>query len=126
MSMKQTIVALAVGITWAMGAQAQCLSDGDVGVMASHYASKTPSPNFPALSDADALTHVSVKPNFRALGKRFGKQTPAVAAAIAATDAAALKQSLQDGAAVVAGGRSHDRYIGAGALQQPGGGIGRT
>ena len=55
-----------------------------------------------ALSDADALTHVSVKPNFRALGKRFGKQTPAVAAAITATDAAALKQSLQDGTAVVA------------------------
>ena len=53
MSMKQTIVALAAGITWAMGAQAQCLSDGDVGVMASHYASKTPAPNFPALSDAD-------------------------------------------------------------------------
>jgi len=53
MSMKQTLVALAAGITWALGAQAQCLSDGDVGVMASHYASKTPAPNFPALSDAD-------------------------------------------------------------------------
>jgi hypothetical protein len=36
-----------------LGAQAQCLSDGDVGVAASHYASKTPAPNFPALSDAD-------------------------------------------------------------------------
>ena len=35
MSMKQTLVALAAGITWALGAQAQCLSDGDVGVMAS-------------------------------------------------------------------------------------------
>ncbi|MHA7602320.1 2-keto-4-pentenoate hydratase [Alicycliphilus sp. T452] len=53
MSMKQTIVALAAGIAGAMGAQAQCLSDGDVGVLASHYSARTPAPNFPALSDAD-------------------------------------------------------------------------
>ena len=33
------------------------------------------------------LVDYSAKGNFRALGKRFGKQTPAVAAAIAAADA---------------------------------------
>ena len=71
MSMKQTLVALAAGITWALGAQAQCLSDGDVGVMASHYASKTPAPNFPALSDADGAC---TRAKFNALlASSFGK-----------------------------------------------------
>jgi isoleucyl-tRNA synthetase len=40
------------------------------------------------------LVSVSAKANFRALGKRFGKQTPEVAAAIAATDPHVLQQSL--------------------------------
>jgi isoleucyl-tRNA synthetase len=49
----------------------------------------------------DLVEH-SAKANFRALGKRFGKQTPIVAAAIAAADAAALAASLQaDGRATV-------------------------
>ena len=38
---------------------------------------------------ADDLVDYTVKPNFRALGGRFGKGTPAVAAAIEAADAAA-------------------------------------
>jgi isoleucyl-tRNA synthetase len=42
----------------------------------------------------DELVSVSAKANFRALGKRFGKQTPEVAAAIAATDPHVLQQSL--------------------------------
>ncbi len=50
---------------------------------------------------ADLVDH-SAKGNFRALGKRFGKQTPVVAAAIAAADAAALADALAaDGRAVV-------------------------
>lgn len=50
---------------------------------------------------ADLVDH-SAKGNFRALGKRFGKQTPVVAAAIAAADAGALQQSLAaNGRAVV-------------------------
>ena len=55
MTMKQSFTALGAGLALAlaMGAQAQCLSDGEVGVLASHYSSKTPAPNFPALSDAD-------------------------------------------------------------------------
>ena len=51
-----------------------------------------------ALADDSAgLVDVSVKANFRALGARFGKQTPAVAAAIAAADAAALVAQLRAG-----------------------------
>ncbi len=50
---------------------------------------------------ADLVDH-SAKGNFRALGKRFAKRTPQVAAAIAAADAAALSAALQaDGRAVV-------------------------
>jgi isoleucyl-tRNA synthetase len=40
------------------------------------------------------LVDYSAKGNFRALGKRFGKQTPHVAAAVAAADAGALAESL--------------------------------
>ena len=40
------------------------------------------------------LVDYSAKGNFRALGKRFGKQTPQVAGAIAAADAAALHAAL--------------------------------
>jgi len=50
---------------------------------------------------ADLVDH-SAKGNFRALGKRFGKQTPVVAAAIAAADAATLAAALEaDGTAPV-------------------------
>jgi isoleucyl-tRNA synthetase len=44
---------------------------------------------------ADLVEHAA-KPNFRALGKRFGKQTPQVAAAIAAADAATLAAALSE------------------------------
>jgi isoleucyl-tRNA synthetase len=48
------------------------------------------------LSSAGAdLVDFGAKGNFRALGKRFGKQTPHVAAAIAASDAAALAATLE-------------------------------
>jgi isoleucyl-tRNA synthetase len=43
----------------------------------------------------DELVHVSVKANFRSLGRRFGKGTQPVAAAIAATDPVALTASLR-------------------------------
>jgi isoleucyl-tRNA synthetase len=43
------------------------------------------------------LTDYVVKPNFRALGRRFGKGTQQVAAAIAAGDPAALAGQLRDG-----------------------------
>jgi isoleucyl-tRNA synthetase len=50
---------------------------------------------------ADLVDHTA-KGNFRALGKRFAKETPTVAAAIAAADAAVLSTSLAEtGRAVV-------------------------
>jgi isoleucyl-tRNA synthetase len=45
-------------------------------------------------SVGEDLVDVAVKPNFRALGRRFGKATPAVAAAIEAADAAGLAAVL--------------------------------
>jgi isoleucyl-tRNA synthetase len=51
---------------------------------------------------AGGLVDVTVKANFRALGKRFGKQTPSVAAAVAATDPSSLVAALRrDGSATV-------------------------
>jgi len=41
------------------------------------------------------LVDYTVRPNFRALGKRFGSRTPAVAAAIRAADAAAVAAALR-------------------------------
>ena len=52
----------------------------------------------PLAEEAGDLVEVSVKPNFRALGKRFGKGTPAVAEAIGAADAASLAAQLRAGA----------------------------
>ena len=43
------------------------------------------------------LVDVSAKGNFRELGRRFAKQTPVVAKAIAEADAAALQTALRDG-----------------------------
>lgn len=44
---------------------------------------------------ADELVHVSVKANFRSLGRRFGKGTQPVAAAVAAADPVALTAQLR-------------------------------
>jgi len=58
---------------------------------------------------ADELGRYEIKPNFRALGPRFGKQMPQVAAAIAALDpshvAAALREERPVGIAI--DGREH-------------------
>ena len=49
-----------------------------------------------SLDDGGAgLVDTSVKANFRSLGQRFGKQTPAVAAALAASDPAALLAAMR-------------------------------
>ncbi|HET9498904.1 MAG TPA: isoleucine--tRNA ligase [Marmoricola sp.] len=54
------------------------------------------------LSGAGAdLVEFSAKGNFRALGKRFAKDTPRVAAAIADADAAALSAALSQGRATI-------------------------
>jgi isoleucyl-tRNA synthetase len=53
------------------------------------------------LSSAGDLVDVTVKGNFRALGRRFGKGTQTVAGAIATADAPALAAALREGSAVV-------------------------
>ena len=52
-------------------------------------------------STAGELVDVSVKPNFRALGKRFGAGTKAVAAAVTAADPGGLAAALRAGTATV-------------------------
>jgi isoleucyl-tRNA synthetase len=47
------------------------------------------------------LVDVSVKPNFRALGQRFGRRTPAVAAALGAADPPTVAADLRSGTATV-------------------------
>lgn len=52
--------------------------------------------NLESLSDAAGeLVDISVKPNFRALGRRFGKQTPLVAAALAELEPTGLVAQLR-------------------------------
>ena len=46
---------------------------------------------------ADELGPYEIKPNYRALGPRFGKRMPQVAAAIAALDPAHVAAALRDG-----------------------------
>ena len=56
-------------------------------------------------SDEAGFVDISMKANFRALGQRFGKQTPLVAHAIAEADAAAIQSALRAaGSARVAAG----------------------
>ncbi|GAA4947348.1 isoleucine--tRNA ligase [Actinoplanes utahensis] len=55
----------------------------------------------PVSASEESLVDTTAKANFRTLGRRFGKQVQAVAKAIAAADAAALKRDLAAGAATV-------------------------
>jgi isoleucyl-tRNA synthetase len=52
------------------------------------------------VSQADELGSYDVKPNYRALGPRFGKHMPQVAAAVAALDAGTAAGVLRDGGRV--------------------------
>ncbi|MEO6500745.1 MAG: DUF5915 domain-containing protein, partial [Jatrophihabitantaceae bacterium] len=52
------------------------------------------------LASAADLVNVTVKPNFRALGKRFGSRTKEVAAAITAADPAELAGSIRSAGSV--------------------------
>jgi isoleucyl-tRNA synthetase len=49
------------------------------------------------VSEAEELGRFEVKPNYRALGPRFGKQMPQVAAAVAALDPARLRDGRRAG-----------------------------
>ncbi len=61
------------------------------------------------VSEADELGEVEVKPNYRTLGPRFGKQMPMVAAAVAGLDAgrAAALARLGESVAIDVGGGEH-------------------
>jgi isoleucyl-tRNA synthetase len=52
------------------------------------------------VSEEGELVKYTVKPNYRALGPRFGKGMPQVAAAVAALDPARVAQTLADGGEV--------------------------
>jgi isoleucyl-tRNA synthetase len=49
------------------------------------------------VSEADELGHFELKPNYRTLGPRFGKQMPQVAAALGALDPVRLRQGGRSG-----------------------------
>jgi isoleucyl-tRNA synthetase len=49
------------------------------------------------VSEADELGRFELKPNYRALGPRFGKDMPKVAAAVAGLDPARAARTLRDG-----------------------------
>jgi isoleucyl-tRNA synthetase len=58
------------------------------------------------VSEADELGEIEVKPNYRSLGPRFGKQMPLVAAAVAALDPGDLRDSKT--VAISIAGQDHE------------------
>jgi isoleucyl-tRNA synthetase len=65
------------------------------------------------VAEADELGSYDVKPNYRTLGPRFGKQMPQVAAAVAALDPAHVAAALRDGRQVAISIEGHDHELGA-------------
>jgi isoleucyl-tRNA synthetase len=61
------------------------------------------------VASADELGELEIKPNYRSLGPRFGKQMPLVAAAVAGLDAAHVASALRDGQSISisVGGSDH-------------------
>jgi isoleucyl-tRNA synthetase len=64
------------------------------------------------VSEAGELGSYEVKPNYRSLGPRFGKQMPQVAAAVAALDAGHVAAALRDGGQVGISINGHDHELG--------------
>jgi isoleucyl-tRNA synthetase len=62
---------------------------------------------------ADELGSYDVKLNYRALGPRFGKAMPQVAAAVAALDPAHVGSALRDGATIAISIDGRDHQLGA-------------
>jgi isoleucyl-tRNA synthetase len=65
------------------------------------------------VSQADELGSYEVKPNYRALGPRFGRHMPQVAAAVAALDAAHVAAALRDDQRVGVNVDGHEHELGA-------------
>jgi isoleucyl-tRNA synthetase len=64
------------------------------------------------VSQADELGSYEVKPNYRSLGPRFGKQMPQVAAAVASLEPAHVASALRDGGRVGIAVDGHDHELG--------------
>jgi isoleucyl-tRNA synthetase len=69
------------------------------------------------VSEADELVEVELKPDYRRLGPRFGKQMPLVAAAVAGLDATHAVASLRDGGHVAISVEGSDHELTAEDLQ---------
>ncbi len=69
------------------------------------------------VSEADELGSFEIKPNYRALGPRFGKRMPLVAAAVAALDPAVVSGILRDGGAVGISVEGEEHRLASGDLQ---------
>ncbi len=69
------------------------------------------------VSEADELGSYEVRPNYRALGPRFGSAMPRVAAAVAALDAPAVAASLAEGGRVAVTVDGHGHELGAEDLE---------
>jgi isoleucyl-tRNA synthetase len=65
------------------------------------------------VSQADELGSYEVKPNYRALGPRFGKSMPQVAAAVGALDPTHVADALRDDRPVGISIDGHDHELGA-------------
>jgi isoleucyl-tRNA synthetase len=65
------------------------------------------------VAQADELGSYDVKPNYRSLGPRFGRQMPQVAAAVAALDPAHVAAALRDGGRVAISIDGRDHELGA-------------
>jgi isoleucyl-tRNA synthetase len=63
------------------------------------------------VTQADELGSYEVKPNYRALGPRFGKSMPQVAAAVAALDPAHVADALRNGGRVGISIDGHDHEL---------------
>jgi isoleucyl-tRNA synthetase len=63
------------------------------------------------VSEADELGQVEIKPNYRTLGPRFGKEMPIVAAAVAGLDAAGAAAAVREGRRVAISVNGHDHEL---------------
>jgi isoleucyl-tRNA synthetase len=69
------------------------------------------------VSEAEELGHWELKPNYRTLGPRFGKQMPQAAAAVAALDAQSVASTLRGGGTVGLAIDGHDHELSADDVQ---------
>jgi isoleucyl-tRNA synthetase len=69
------------------------------------------------VSAADELGQYEVKPNYRSLGPRFGRQMPLVADAVQALDAAHIAAAVREGREIGISVDGHDHTLGPDDLQ---------